>query len=187
MRRLPAAAMLSAGLLAAPALAQERPPLFPTRDVDVTYRLPAPDPAAGGGRVLEQRVRFSAASRRQRVDPPTAGTYFVLDYATHRMATVRPAAREVIDMANGEADAAATPYVRHGEATVAGFTCTEWWTRDAAREAAAVCLTPDGVLLRAVAAGRLLLEATRVSYAAQDASVFAVPEGFSHLEAPAGR
>ena len=40
---------LLASLLALPALAQERPPLTPTRDVSVTYRTTGPGPGAGPG------------------------------------------------------------------------------------------------------------------------------------------
>lgn len=167
------------------AQAQERPVISPTRDVDVTYRVPQPASASAPARVLQQRMRYTAASSRQRIDPPTSDLYVIMDFATRRMYTIRPSERMSLDMPTPATVGASTaPFTRRGEARVAGVGCTEWLTRDATGEATEVCITPDGVLLRAAAAGRLLVEAASVRYEAQDASVFVVPEGFKHITAP---
>ena len=47
-----------------------------------------------------------------------------------------------------------------------------------------VCLTADGVLLRAMQAGRVLVQATRVDRSPQPAAVFAIPQGDRVLTAP---
>ncbi len=165
--------------------AQERPAITPTRDVDVIYRVPQPN-AAAASRALEQRMRYTAASRRQRVDPPTPGLYVIMDFAAHRMSTVRPGERMALDMPTpADAGASIASFTRKGEARVAGVDCTIWLTQDAVGAATEVCFTSDGVMLRAAGAGRLLLEATSVRYETQDAALFVVPGGFKHITAPA--
>jgi len=176
--------MLAALAISGAALAQERPPITPTRDVDVTYRVPQAEAGPAAARILEQRMRYSANLRRQRVDPPTPGLYVIMDFAAHRMSTIRPAERMALDMPTPADSASAQPFARKGDVTIAGNPCTEWLTRDAAGEATLVCITADGVMLRAAAAGRLLVEATSVRYETQDPSLFAVPPGFSHITAP---
>ncbi len=178
------AAMLCLMTALGAAHAEDRPAISPTRDVDVTYRVPQPN-AAGSARALVQRMRYTAAGNRQRIDPPTSGLYVIMDFAAQRMSTVRPAERMSLDMPTpATAGASAAPFTRKGMARVAGVDCAEWLTRDASGEAADVCITADGVLLRAAAAGRLLVEATSVRYEPQDPSVFAVPDGFKHIAAP---
>ncbi len=174
---------LAAGLLllAAPAWAQDRPATVPTRDVDVTYRIGSPEP---NGPPLAQRMRWSVAAAKLRVDPPTPGLYMIVDYRAHRMAVVRTAERAVLDAA---APAAGLPgqsggsYTRRGADSVAGLGCTDWETIDTSGRAATVCMTADGVLLRASQAGVPLLEAVAVAYAPQDPAAFVPPDGFRHV------
>ena len=75
-------------------------------------------------------------------------------------------------------------FTRRGQDTVAGIACAEWTTVDAAGEPTDVCITADGVLLRALAAGRVLLMATSVRYDSQPPEVFALPDGYKRLAAP---
>lgn len=176
-------------LLIGPALAQEatsqRPELRPTRDVDVTYRT-APLPSSAGERVLEQRLRWSAASQLMRIDPPTSGLYVIIDYSARRMSTVRAADRSVIDMAAPEgvvgmaSGSSRAAYMRQGDEQVAGLACADWQTTDSEGRQAKVCVTADGVLLRAAANGKVLLTAVSVRYAQQDPSVFATPSDYTH-------
>ncbi len=178
-------AALAFAMVDGSAQAQQRPAISPTRDVDVTYSVPQPASATTPARMLEQRMRYTATGNRQRIDPPTPDLYVIMDFAAHRMSTIRPSERMALDMPTpATTGASAAPFTRRGEARVAGLGCTEWLTRDATGEATVVCITPDGVLLRAIAAGRLLVEATGVRYEAQDASVFMVPDGFKHITAP---
>ncbi len=174
------------------AAAQERPAIFPTRDVDITYRMVQAD-APGGARLLEQRMRYAVAARKLRVDPPSPGLYVIVDYATHHLETIREAERMVMEtdapgaMPGGAPSSGASSsgaFKRHGVAEVAGLRCTEWETKDASGEPTLACLTDDGVLLRAVGGGRVLLEAAKVTYGTIDPAAFRIPDGFSRLTPP---
>ncbi len=157
---------------AAPPVAHPLTPLaHPSRDVDVTYRM------VRGDTVLTERMRWQAATQRQRVDPPTAGLFVVIDYRTERMQTVRLSDRLVLDMAAPVPGDGA--YVREGEDQVAGLACTDWQATATDGRRTVACITDDGVMLRAAANGRTLLSAVSVDYAPQDSSIFAVPDGFT--------
>jgi hypothetical protein len=143
----------------------------PSRDVDVTYRM------VRGDRVLTERMRWQAATQRQRVDPPTEGLFVVIDYKAGRMRTVRLSDRLVLDMAAPPMGAGG--YVRQGEDQVAGLACTDWAATASDGQPTVACITADGVLLRATSGERVLLSAVSVSYAAQDPALFAAPDGFT--------
>jgi hypothetical protein len=183
MRR-PAAALLVLAPFAA--AAQERPPLTPSRDVDVVYMM-VQDDARSGPRVVEERMRWAAAEGKLRIDPPTPGMWLVMDTRARRLATVRDAERSVLEIESAEAmpgPAAGTTFQWRGTDTVAGVPCTEWQTSDVTGAPTLACITADGVLLRASAAGRVLVEALHLSYAAQDPSVFRVPEQYRKIAPP---
>ncbi len=165
-----------------PASAQERPRLTPSRDVDVIYRIPGP------GGPLEQRLRWGVAAGKLRVDPPSPGLFMVLDTASHRMDTVREADHTVLEV---ETSATVLPggggggvFIRRGTAEVAGLACTQWATLDNGGKPALVCLTDDGVLLRAAGDGRVLALATAVRYAPLDAAVFRIPQDYRRISPP---
>ena len=174
-------------LAATPALAQEKPPTIPLRDVDVTYRMTQPGIVQpGGARVLSQRMRWSLAAGKLRVDPPSPALYMIVDYKARRMAVVRPSERAVLDMSAAGPGLPVSPggsFSRLGPEQVAGLACTDWQTLDTGGKAVVVCMTGDGVMLRASQDGAVLLEATSVSYATQDAAAFIPPEGFRHIKA----
>ena len=179
MRRLVLGVALA---VAAPAWAQQAPVVQPTRDVDVTYRVPVP---GGTDTYLLQRLRWSASHRQQRVDLPTSGNWMVLDFNAHRMALVHDASREIIDLPSPQsADqaGAGAGYTRVASASVAGLACTEWRTVDTRGQETLACYTDDGVLLRATAGTRTLMEAVHVSYDAQAESVFSAPAGYSRQQ-----
>ena len=69
--------------------------------------------------------------------------------------------------------------------TVAGRPCTEWQTGDVTGAPTLACITDDGVLLRASAAGRVLVEALHLSYATPDPAVFRIPEDYRKIAPPA--
>ena len=169
------AAVLAALLCAG---ADDPPALRPTRDVDVTYALDA-----GGGPALHERLRWSVTTRALRLDPPSAGLYVIIDLAARHMSTVRVADRSVIETAApanlvGVPDSAAGA-LRQGEDMIAGLACTEWQIKDAVGQATLVCLTQDGVLLRARARGRTLLSAEAVRYGPLDPALFQVPPDYA--------
>ncbi len=175
--------MLAAAFgLATPALAQTAPVVQPTRDVDVTYRVPVPGAA---DTFLLQRLRWSAANRQQRVDLPTSGNWMVLDFAAHRMALVRDDSREVIDLPSPQSadqPGGGAGYARVAASSVAGVACTEWRTVDTRGQETLACYTDDGVLLRATSGTRTLMEAVHVNYEAQAASVFQTPAGYARTQ-----
>ena len=174
-------ALVLAALFAPAALAAEHPPITPQRDVDITYTMPPPNQ---GAPALSQRMRWSVASGRLRVDPPTSGLYMIVDYRAKRMSVVKPADRAVLDVSTagpGLPGAAGGDYTRGNPARIAGLPCTDWQTADAGGQPTIICLTTDGVMLRASQAGHVLLEASVVNYGPQDPAVFVPPEGFRHV------
>lgn len=181
-RALLLATLLAPALAPAPTLAAERPAAMPTRDVDVTYDIPTP---AGMAR---QRLRFSQALQSFRIDPPGGGLYVVVDQAKGRMFTVRDADRAVIDMAAPRAwmpGINASGFERGAATIVAGLACTEWTTRDSERRNVRLCMTEDGVMLRAqTTSGEALATATTVQYQQQNANVFHVPPDYRRLAPP---
>ena len=170
---------------AAPALADE-PVLLPTHDVDVTYR-------AAGAQPVEQRVRWDAATQTMRIDPPTSGVFVIIDYLARRMTVVNETEKSVVEMpapasmANVLGGKIAGEFVRQGEAKVDGLGCTEWQTQDRNGEPANVCVTADGVLLRAGTAARTLVTAVKVQYAQQDPALFRIPADFTRRSQGAAR
>ncbi len=163
-------------------LAADAPAVLPTRDVDVTYRVPVP---GADGASLLQRLRWSAASHQQRVDLPTSGNWMVLDFAAHRMALVRDDSREVVDLPaprSADQPGGGAGYSRAGAATVAGLPCTQWRTIDTRGQETLACYTDDGVLLRASAGTRVLMEAVSVKFESEPASLFQPPAGYTHQQ-----
>ncbi len=174
---------LAIALLAwSPALADAPPALQPTRDVDVTYRVPVP---GSGDAALLQRLRWSAARRQQRVDLPTSGSWMVLDFARQRMEMVRDDTHEIVDMPaprTADQPGAGAGYTRLGPASIAGLSCTQWRTIDTRGEETLACYTDDGVLLRATAGTRVLLEAISVKFEGQPDALFQLPAGYTRQQ-----
>jgi hypothetical protein len=185
MRSLAAALLVLAPVAAA---AQERPALIPSRDIDVVYMMVQAD-APGGPRVVEERLRWAAAAGKLRIDPPIPGLWMVMDTRTRRLATVRDSERSVLEIESPQAmpwpaPTAGASFQRRGSDTVAGQPCTEWQTADMTGAPTLACITDDGVLLRASAAGRVLVEALHLSYATPDPSVFRIPEDYRKITPP---
>lgn len=181
------AAALVLGMSWTATASAEEPLLRPSRDVDVAYHTTSPR----GGTDLEQRVRWRAASETMRIDPPFPGLHVIIDYLARRMSVVRDATRSVVEMAApdklaGMVDGgAAKTFVRRGEATVAGVPCTNWQTLDRDTQPALVCITDDGVLLRAAIADQVQVSAVSVRYAPQDPAIFLIPPDYERHSARA--
>jgi hypothetical protein len=163
----------------APPVLADQPLLLPSHDVDVTYR----SDSTRGGTTVEQRVRWLAASQTMRIDPPTPGLHVIIDYVARRMSVVRDATRSVVEMAAPDGMAGMTggkvgAFVRRGEKTVAGRACTEWQTQDRDAHPVFVCITDDGVLLRAGSSEQVRVSAMSVHYAPQDPQEFRIPPDY---------
>ncbi len=173
-------------LATTPALAADNPPTIPQRDVDVIYNIAGPTP---GAPPRQQRIRWSAAQAKMRIDPPSPGVYMIGDYRSGTLQVVKPADQSVLDMGPGSFVthanmAQSTAMARLGADQVAGLGCTNWQTADNGGQPTVLCLTGDGVMLRASHGDQVLVEASAVSYGAQDAANFAAPGSFRHV-APA--
>lgn len=187
MRRLALllALLVSSGAWASMVQAQDvPPPLRPTRDVDVTYMMASPL-AEGGWEMLTERQRWSVAAGLLRIDPPTPGLWMVVDLARGQVANVEPAKKRVLE---GPAPAlpgtSSSQSTRRGPDRVDRWPCTDWELRDATGAPVVLCLTDDGVLLRASSGGRVRLEALELRYAPQPAALFEIPGDYRREPAP---
>ncbi|MXP61928.1 hypothetical protein E0493_01010 [Roseomonas sp. M0104] len=182
--------LLALGALwtATPARAEPGPAhLRPVRDVAVTYRVQGGNEAP---RLVP--VAWLAASDRIRAEPPGLPGWVLVDLPRNEallvieaqgMAVRLPAGNLLPLLGGIPPDTRLSPA---GSGTVAGHRCEVWQVR---RQDAAgtVCLTEDGVILRAEGArggkhGRL--EATRVTYGRQDPARFQLPAGVPVVNLP---
>lgn len=188
------AALLLAVSVVPGAIAQERPVAVPTRDVSVTYR------ASGQGNVpaalSEVRMSWLAARNLMRMDMPGGMGWLLVDLQAGTGIMVIEATRMIMNMPAGQlppgglGTSQTARYTREGPARIADLDCVNWRVEERG-EAARVCLTSQGVLLRAESLNdrpelRGTLEATAVSFAAQDAARFQRPAGYQSLQLPAG-
>lgn len=148
-----------------------------------------PGPAGAMTNVV---ARFDRGAGQLRVDGPYDGRFYaIVDINAARMFMVTPDqhlyAEQQADpnimalLQPGNADLR-----RPGGEMVAGLPCTDY---DATMNdrAGRVCLTDDGVLLRATIADperRPYLEAVRVTYGRQPRWIFGMPVGFQRLDLP---
>jgi hypothetical protein len=187
MRRLPLALLL----LAAPAAAQDRPPLTPTRDVAVTYRLLGGGPQAGQQAIV---IAWNAQLGAMRSDMPGGMGWMVADPRQGRAFMVMEQQRMVMDLPVGQVmqqhmNSPTATFRREGSATVAGLPCTIWAVEDRGNRGRS-CVTADGVPLRAegTAAGGQSggMEATQVTFGPQDPARFQRPQGYQAMQMPQG-
>jgi hypothetical protein len=179
--------LLAALLAAAPlvAQAQDRPVVFPTRDATITYRLP--DNAG------EMQVSWLAARRLMRTEMPGGLGFGVMDLqaGTGFMAMTRE--RIMMDIPRGQfqgralAPSERARFTREGQDRIANTPCTVWRVEDQG-EATRVCLTADGIALRAEGINRpdSRIEATAITHGAQDPARFQRPQGYQAFQMPAG-
>jgi hypothetical protein len=144
--------------------------------------------------MVEQRVRWLAAAQTMRIDPAPSGLHVIIDYVARRMSVVRDTTRSVVEMAapDGMAGVPASggatgSFVRRGDALVAGEHCTEWLMQDRDTHQTLVCVTADGVLLRAGIDGQVRVSAVSVHYAPQDPAAFRVPADYARQVPGAAR
>ena len=186
MKKTLAAALLA--LLPVAAQAQDRPQIFPTRDVAVTYRV------AGQGQQAELTLLWSAAQRMMRMNMPQGMGYMVADHQGRRGFMVMEQMRMIMDVPMQQAggmqqELENARFTRGGSEKIAGHDCTVWRYQSASGQGEA-CITNDGVMLRgngtARGAGAGRMQATRVVYAPQDAGLFQRPRGYQTMQMPQG-
>lgn len=173
-------------LLAGTVAAQERPNIYPTRDVAVTYRV-----TSGQGAPPSVTMAWQAATRRMRMDVPGMG-WMVADHDANRAFVAMEGARILMDLPMAQAMAQHGPsenarFTRLRTDRVAGLPCTVWRYEDRGQTGEA-CLTADGVMLRGRGAvpggGSGAVEATEVRFGPQEASRFARPQGWANMPVP---
>jgi hypothetical protein len=188
MRRLaPAAALL---LAAAPATAQDRPQIFPTRDVAVTYRFIGERLPQGAPQGMT--MAWQASTQTLRSDIPGMG-WMVADQKAGRAFMVMEGMRVIMDVPLGQVMGQYGPspnatFRREGRDTVAGLACTVWSYQDGPNQGRS-CVTADGVMLRAQGTHQGQsggMEATQVSYGTQDPARFQRPAGYQAMQIPQG-
>jgi hypothetical protein len=185
--RITLAAALLATALPFAAQAQDRPQIFPTRDVAVTYRV------AGQGQQAELTMLWSAAARLMRMNMPAGAGYMVADHQNQRGFMVMEQARMIMDVPMAQAagmqrDFENARFTRGGNEKIAGLDCTVWRYESASASGEA-CVTADGVMLRGRgnAQGQQGgMEAVRVAYRALDPAQFQRPQGYQTMQMPQG-
>lgn len=180
--------VLTAALLAATGTHAAAQPKQPSRDHAVTYRMESE------GRATEMRVFYRAATRRQRVEMPEGGVAMIHDMAANRMLMLNERARMVMEMPVNAAQSQQMLTIpgdmtltRTGSATVAGHGCTTYRAIQRGVDRGTVCVTDDGIMLRAdLAQGerRGTMEATALSLSPQPAALFEVPAGWQTMQMP---
>jgi hypothetical protein len=170
-------------LLALPAAAQDRPMLTPQRDVMVTYRV------AAEGQTGEMRMAWLAGPGLLRMDMPGGQGWIVVNLRDSSGFLVMEPTRAIMPLppgASAHERLSASPtarFTREREDRVAGLPCTVWQVEER-DEAGRLCITGEGVVLRADGTrrnGQGRMEATAVSFAAQDPARFRRPEGFREM------
>ena len=187
MRRL-----LALVLLATPALAQSPPRVLPARDVSVTYRLEgAASESVPGGVPGSLRIEWSAGQQRLRVQPEGRPQILLVDLAGSKVEVLDSGLRTAMSLPVRPGDLQplrleGAHFVRQGRQTVAGLSCTDYAVQSA-RGHGTVCLTDDGVALRAageVKGRQGSFTATSVSYGAVPGQAFEIPRGYFQLAIP---
>ncbi len=174
----------------APAFAQERPVIHPTRDAMIDYRVEGR--TQNGPQTI--RMYVTAGGHKTRIEPSGGRTAIIID---------RPAGVTVIVMydrrsymerpisttqASGfEVGRQSDQFSRKGSETIAGRRCTLW--ESGGQRTSVACITDDGLILRgeSQAAGggeRSSLIATNVQVGPVSPEMFNPPAGFDRFAVP---
>jgi hypothetical protein len=183
--------LLVAVLAATPGLARARLLILPAQDVVVEYHSRGMVPGPVGTLTTTVMVRFGVRAERLRIDGPYGGFYALVDVDDARLTMVMPGQRVYVDqpadpdlmalLQAGDSD-----FRRIGTEMIAGLACTDY-VAAINNHSGQVCLTDDGVLLRARIADpdrQPELEAVSVTYALQPPALFEIPAGFHKLNIP---
>jgi hypothetical protein len=105
------------------------------------------------------------------------GESFVLTNQGGRLMAIRASGMNQTDPADAWQGELAQSATRTGTCSVAGESGAEWTKTTAEDGTDTVCVTDDGIILRATDDGRVVWETTRVERGAQSAEQFALPAG----------
>jgi hypothetical protein len=178
------------GVTLAQAVAQDRPPAQPSRDVTVEYSLLDSDNPKELARARPLKVYWAKGGAKMRIQMLDERAYVVLDRDTKRMTLVLLDQQGYIELPydaqrlTGFTVPPGLALVRGDSVIVSGNACTLWHAKFNQGNGN-LCVTDDGVLLRAQGYDvnhRGDLEATSIIYGPQPASVFAPPADFRKLE-----
>ncbi|MFT8808590.1 hypothetical protein [Gluconobacter sp.] len=163
----------------------EAPLVTPLHDADIDYVLTGPS-----GRHLHQRMRWTSALWRQRVEPEGSATIMLTDYRTHTL-MVLDSANHTATVMSAPGGSFATPgtpaagsWRRMGQGRIAGEACTIWESADSDSHPTTFCYTDDGLMLGAVHDGKPVVEAVSVSHAPQPVEIFDPPPGYHRVDPP---
>lgn len=182
-------AAIAPALAQTPSAAPDRPPMAPSREASVLYRM-----TKAGSAPIEVRITTRAGGSPMRIDLPD-GAYMLVDQTARSMAMVVPNEQMVMELPFQDGPQAQFQlnermrFTRRGADTVATLRCATWdVVLDKAR--GAVCISNDGILLRSSgqdeAGQRTLVEAISVSFAPAPESDFTPPADFDRMAAPNG-
>lgn len=110
-----------------------------------------------------------------------SGEAFIVTTAGGQTMAMRASAGDYEDPAAEWGGEIASTATRTGSCSVAGQSGTEW-TRDGEGAAETVCVTSDGIILRAAEGDRVMWETTSVQRGPQSAALFEVPPGVQVLD-----
>ena len=175
-----------------PALAEDHPLFRPNRDVAVVYRQSGITQGAVAEPDRMMTMRFASKSGRIRIDSPNGRGYAILDVDAGRMTMVMVDRRIYLEQPADPGMTAIfqgrnTALRKTGTDTIAGVSCTIY-DAHIDNHNGQVCLTDDGVLLRARSEDpdrHRELEAVRVTFTDQPASMFETPAGFQKMDSAA--
>jgi hypothetical protein len=181
-----------AAAIAAPASAEDRPQLLPTRDVAIIYSLPGGDM---GGSAQKLQASYADSGRRIRLDffrfseAKVPFVTWIYDANRDRLTKVLPEQREytVQDSpgrpAPGEFLTSEMHFEKQRTAAVAGQPCTNWSIKssDPVANGTVACITDEGVLLRMAVPDQSVppvMVARAVQYGTLAEGLFSPPPGF---------
>ena len=194
--QLGALAACLASVMAAPASAQDRPPLLPTRDVGVIYQLPT---GSLDNAAQKLQATYADGGQRIRLDffrfPELKFPFasWIYDGVADRLYVVRPEKREYVEQSSpggqipGAWLTAGMTFAKEQRMiAVAGQPCTNWDIKAAESKVngSVACVTDEGVVLRLTSPDPKAppqLEAMTVSYVSPPEGIFAPPSGFMRV------
>lgn len=112
-----------------------------------------------------------------------SGESFILSNAGGQMMAIRATGAEQVSNPTEEWQGdLAQNATRTGTCSVAGENGAEWTKTTEADGTDTVCVTDDGIILRATDDGRVVWETTRVQRGPQDAALFELPPGVQVMD-----